>query len=88
MTMILSVSISAEAEARLKLKAAAAGTDLETFVSRQLERIAKSSRSLTEVSGPIGEAFAASGMTEDELSELLETEKHAMRAEQRGKPAG
>lgn len=34
---------------------------------------------LDEVLRPIREAFDASGMTEDELSDLLEEEKHAMR---------
>ncbi|MEQ8208934.1 MAG: hypothetical protein RH917_03810 [Lacipirellulaceae bacterium] len=34
---------------------------------------------LDEVLRPIRKAFDASGMTEDELSDLLEEEKHAMR---------
>ena len=36
------------------------------------------------ISGPVAEAFADSGMSEEELSEWLEAEKHAMRAERRG----
>jgi hypothetical protein len=43
---------------------------------------------LREVSGPIGAAFSRSGMSEDQLSDFLEAEKHAMRAERREKPAG
>jgi hypothetical protein len=86
--MVLSLSISAEAEARLKVKASAAGVDLETYAARHLERLASPPRSLKEISGPIGEAFSTSGTTEDELSEFLEAEKHAMRAERREKRVG
>ena len=86
--MVLTISISAEAEAKLKEKAAAAGVDVETFAVRHLELMAVSPKSLIEISGPIGEAFATSGMSEDELSDFLEAEKHAMRAERREKRAG
>jgi hypothetical protein len=81
--MVLNLSISPEAEVRLKLKAAAAGVDVETYATRHLEMLAAPPRSLKEISGPIGEAFARSGMSEDELSDFLEAEKHAMRAERR-----
>jgi hypothetical protein len=86
--MVLSVTISTEAEAKLRAKAAAAGVDLATYAARQLERLAAPPPSLREISGPIGEAFARSGMSEDELSDFLEAEKHAMRAERREKTAG
>jgi hypothetical protein len=45
-------------------------------------------KSLKEISGPIAEEFTRSGMTEDELSDFLETEKHAMRTERRKKRTG
>jgi hypothetical protein len=77
--MVLRVPISAEA--RLSVKAKAAGVDLSTYVARYLEMVIQPSRSLREISGPIAEAFKASGMTEGELGDLLEEEKHAMRAE-------
>jgi hypothetical protein len=86
--MVLSLSISAEAEARLKAKAADAGVDVETYATRQLELMAAPAKSLREISGPMGEAFARSGMSEDELADLLEAEKHAMRAQRREKRAG
>jgi hypothetical protein len=86
--MVLSLSISAEAEAKLKAKAAAAGVDVETYAARQLELMASPPRSLKEISGPIAEEFARSGMTEDELGDFLEAEKHAMRAERREKRTG
>lgn len=83
--MVLSVSISPEAEAALKARAAVAGVDVATYAARHLEAIVASPRSIKEISGPIAEEFARSGMTEDELSDLLETEKHSMRAERRAK---
>ena len=86
--MVLSLSISAETEAKLKAKAAAAGVDLETYAARQLELLAHPPRSLKEISGPTAEAFKKSGMSEDELAQFLETEKHAARAERRAKRAG
>jgi len=86
--MVLSLSISSEAEARLKAKAAAAGVDVETYAIRHLELMATPPKSLREISGPIGEAFARSGMSEGELADFLEAEKHARRGERRGKRAG
>jgi hypothetical protein len=49
--------------------------------------MAAAPRSVKEISGPIAEAFARSGMTEEQLAEFLEQEKHAMRAERRAKPS-
>jgi len=86
--MVLSLTISPDAEAKLKAKAAAAGVDIETYAARHLELIAAPPKSLKDLSGPIAEDFARSGMTEDELSDFLEAEKHAMRAERRKKNAG
>ncbi len=86
--MVLSVTISPETEAKLKAKAVAAGVDVATYAARQLELLAAPPRSLREISGPIGEAFSQSGISEDDVSEFLETEKHAMRAERREKSAG
>lgn len=86
--MVLKLSISDEAEAKLKARAAAAGVDVETYAARQLELMAAPVRSLREISGPIAEEFARSGMSEQELSDFLEAEKHAARAERRAKRAG
>ncbi|MGD0463791.1 MAG: hypothetical protein ABSB74_14990 [Tepidisphaeraceae bacterium] len=83
--MVLTLSISAETEATLKAKAAAAGVDVETYAATLVEQTTKAPLSLREISGPIAEDFAKSGMTEDELSDLLEEAKHEMRAEKRGR---
>lgn len=82
--MTLSISLSDEAVSRLRLKAAAAGKDVSAFVGQMVERLARGQLDLADISGPLGEEFRKSGMTEDELTELLEHEKHAMRAARRG----
>lgn len=86
--MVLSLPITPETEAKLKAKAAAAGMDVETYVARHLERVITSPRVLVEISGPVADAFRQSGMSEDELSDFLEHEKHEMRTERRSKRAG
>ena len=86
--MVLSLSLSAAAEASLKAKAAAAGVAVATYAARHLELMAAPPRSLRAISGPIADAFARGGMSEDELAGFLEAEKHALRAKRRGKQAG
>ncbi len=83
--MVLSLSISPEAEAKLKAKAAAAGVDIESYAAAIVEQTAQIPLSLKEISGPVAEDFAKSGMTDDELGDLLEEAKHEMRAERRGR---
>jgi hypothetical protein len=85
--MVLSFSISQEAEAKLKAKAAAAGVDASTYAAALVEQIAKAPLSLKEISGPIADDFAKSGMTDDELGDLLEEAKHEMRTEKRARRA-
>lgn len=81
--MVVTLDISPEAEAKLKAKAAAAGVDVASYVGVLVEQSAKRPLSLREISGPIADEFDASGMTEEELVELLEVAKHEMRAERR-----
>ncbi|MGD0389506.1 MAG: hypothetical protein ABSC42_11180 [Tepidisphaeraceae bacterium] len=82
---MLRVPISVETEVCLKARAAAAGVDVETYAARQLELLAKPGRSVKELSGPIAGEFARGGMSDAELSDFLEVEKHAMRAERGAK---
>ena len=80
--MVLSISIPPETEAKLKARAEAAGQDLPSYISRLIDQ-AVQTQSVEPLSGPIAKAFVDSRMTEDELVDLLEQEKHAMRAERR-----
>jgi hypothetical protein len=84
--MALILSISPEAEAKLTTRAAAAGVDVATFAAKTLER-AVSKPTLDEVLAPLRDEFEHSGMTEDELTELLEDAKHEARAERRARKA-
>ncbi|MEX2213161.1 MAG: hypothetical protein WD768_03470 [Phycisphaeraceae bacterium] len=80
--MVLNISISPEAEARLRTLARTEGLDVNTFAARELERwIARPS--LEEVLAPLRAEVAASGLSDDELTELLEEAKHEARAERR-----
>lgn len=85
--MVLSIPISQEAQAKLLAKAAAAGVDVAAYVAALVEQAAKAPLSLQEISGPVADDFARSGMTDDELGDLLEEVKHEMRAEKRSRRA-
>jgi hypothetical protein len=84
--MVLSIPITAETEAQLKAKAASAGMDVQTYAARTLERIA-ARPPLDELLAPLRAEFDASGTTEEQLTDLLETAKHEMRAERRARQA-
>lgn len=74
--MTLTVPLSPEAEARLVSKARAMGVDVATYAARLLERDAARTI-LEEISGDSAILFKQSGMTDEELGDLLEEEKHA-----------
>jgi hypothetical protein len=80
--MSVTIQLPVEDEARLAMKAKQAGVDLPTYLERLLK--AEVSRPpLDAVLKPVRDAFAESGMTEDELSDLLVKAKKQMRAERR-----
>ena len=80
--MTVTIQLPVEDEARLAMKARQAGVDLPTYLERLLK--AEVSRpALDEVLNPVRDAFAESGMSEDELSDLLVKAKKQMRAERR-----
>lgn len=83
--MKLVVIISEEAERALRTRAKSEGLDESTLASRLLERTVLGGPDLRAISGEIYEAFEQSGMTEEQLADVLEAEKHAMRAERRKK---
>jgi hypothetical protein len=83
--MTLSVQVPSSVEERLAAKARAAGVDVPTYAARLLERDARRP-TLLEISGESLEKFRQSGMTDDELADALEKEKHQSREAKRGKP--
>jgi hypothetical protein len=74
----LTIPLPNQVMLRLEERASAQGVDVVTLAGRVLRREAARPL-LDEILKPVRDAFAASGMSDDELAELLEFEKHAMR---------
>ena len=82
--MTLTLELPDEEQQLLAQKASAAGLDVKTYVER-IVRVVAARPPIEEVLRPIREAFQASGMTDEQLGELLEKAKHEMRAERRAR---
>jgi post-segregation antitoxin (ccd killing protein) len=78
MSDVLTIPLSPQVMAQLADRASAQGVDIATLATRALCREAARPL-LDDLLKPVRDAFAQSGMTDDELSELLEVEKHQMR---------
>ena len=83
----LTLRLSAEARQKLEERAAASGTDVASYVSTIVEQNTLKPLSLEDISGPIYQRFLESGMTDEELSDLLEKEKHEARAQRHARQA-
>jgi hypothetical protein len=79
--MTLQLNLPPDLAAQLEARAAATGTAPEKLALEAIRRQIVADDALDRTLAPIRQAFADSGMTEEELSELLEEEKHAMRRE-------
>lgn len=77
--MTMHVEIPDDLAELVNKQAAATGSDPEAVAIRAMRITLLSDAKLTETLRPVCEAFAQSGMTEDEAVELFEQEKHAMR---------
>lgn len=84
----LEIPLTPEARARLEQRAAASGQDLSSYVAKLVNHFAEPPTPLEELSGPIYQRFLDSGMTDDELGDLLEQAKHEMRADRQAKGRG
>jgi hypothetical protein len=62
-----------------------AESHISLYLAKLVACFAEPPTPLKEHSGPIYEAFKASGMTDDQLGDVLEKAKHEMRAERRAK---
>ena len=76
--MTLTIDMPDVLERRLTTKAREAGLDVGTFALRVLQAEAVRP-SLDDALAPAREAFARSGITDDELADLYESQKHAAR---------
>lgn len=77
---MVQVELTKAVEERLAARAARHGEDLSRYIARLAERDA-ARPTLEEISGDTYRAFLESGMTDDELGDMLEKAKHEMRAE-------
>jgi len=84
--MTLHISISGEAEAKLRQQAAAGGLTPEAVAARLVEE-GLGRQSLEQLLAPIWSEFDATGMSDDQLSEVLERAKHEQRQERRSRRA-
>jgi hypothetical protein len=80
--MSLTISLPRDLEVKVQEAAAQQGQDLEAYVIDAVER-ALGKRSLDEMLAPLRAQFAASGMTEEELTALVKAERRAMWREKR-----
>ncbi|MGD0140259.1 MAG: hypothetical protein ABSD28_15405 [Tepidisphaeraceae bacterium] len=79
----LTLHVSEQTKDALVERAAASGTDLAGYLSVIAEQTVQRPMSLEQICGPVYQNFLDSGMTDDELSDVLEKEKHLARAKRR-----
>ena len=84
--MTLRIDISPEAEAKLRERAASIAQPIEQMAARLLEDAVRRP-SLDELLAPVRAEFEATGMTDDQLAELLEHAKHDLRTRRQSGPA-
>ena len=85
--MELTISVPKEVESVLAQKVAAEGKDIKSFVEGIITTQALRPK-LDEILASVRVDFAASGMTDDELDELVESERQEIWEEQNGKRLG
>jgi hypothetical protein len=82
--MTIKVDLPPATFERLQAEAQASGKDVETFVREAVEqKLARRKRTFAEILKPIHDAVDASGVSEQDVDELLEGELRATRAERR-----
>lgn len=83
MTVVL--ELKPEIEEALQKKAKAKGFEVNVYLEKLVEKDVEHQKTLDEILAPIRKNFADSGMTEEELDTLIESERQAMWEEKNGK---
>lgn len=78
--MEITIKVSDEVGRMIFARANKDGKDVAAFAARVLEREAKKPN-LEELLAPVRAQFAASGLTEDELTQIVKEERRAIRRE-------
>lgn len=81
--MSLTITLPTELEAQVQVAAARVGCNIEEYVIGAVKS-AVTRLSLDEILAPVRAQFAASGMTEEELTSLVKEERRAMWREKHG----
>lgn len=84
-TMTLTIQVPKNIGAVLEEKARNQGKDVAEYVENLIEKDIDRRKTLDEILAPLRKDFAESGMTEDELDELIESERQAMWEEKNGR---
>ncbi|MCY7348471.1 MAG: hypothetical protein LH614_19940 [Pyrinomonadaceae bacterium] len=84
-TMTLTIHVPKNIGVILEERAKGSGKDIAEYVESLIEQDIDKRKTLDEILAPLRRNFAESGMTEDELDELIETERQAMWEEKNGK---
>jgi len=85
-TMTLTIHVSKDTGAILEEKAKVQGKDVSEYVEDLIEKEIDKPKTLDEILAPVRESFAQSGMTEEELDDLIENERQAIWEEKHGRP--
>ena len=86
--MTLTINLPPATLEQLKAEAQASGKDVETVVREAVDaKLARRKRTFAEILKPIHDAVEASGMSEGDVDELIDTELKAVRAERRSSQA-
>ncbi|RIK86998.1 MAG: hypothetical protein DCC67_02325 [Planctomycetota bacterium] len=81
--MTLNLDLSPELAERLEKAASASSTSPERIAVTAIERTLALWERADQALAPVHAAFEASGMSDDELAELIDAEIHAMRRDRR-----
>jgi len=84
-TMTLTIQVPKNIGAVLEEKARNQGKDVAEYVENLIEKDIDHRETLDEILAPLRKDFAESGMTEDDLDELIESERQAMWEEKNGR---
>jgi hypothetical protein len=84
--MAITIELPEETERILAARASEYGQTLETFVAKVLIREARK-KSLDEVLAPFRKEFEESGMTEEELGDLIQEARREIWQEKHGNPS-
>ncbi len=84
-TMTLTIQVPKNIGSVLEEKARNQGKDVAEYVENLIEKDIDRRKTLDEILAPLRKDFAESGMTEDELDKLIESERQAMWEEKNGR---